>query len=142
MESEVTEWGVCETDEIPYARDGMTRTVRHASGVFLALLALAAQLTMAAAVPVAMVSLADMTVLCHHDGSSNAPPAPVHQTPACLLCFICHGATGPSGLLAAGPELPVPTTIPVARAAVLPPATAPPPRFVTAARPRGPPILV
>lgn len=120
----------------------MMRETRRASGLFLALLALVAQLTLTAAVPVSTLSLADVTVLCKHSGNPDTPPAPAHQTPDCLLCFVCHGAPGPVGLLADAPITPMPTTSRVARAVVLPPATAPPLRFATAARPRGPPVLV
>jgi len=120
----------------------MQREVRQASGLFLALLALVVQLTLAAAVPATTIALADVTTLCHHDGNPSAPKAPVHQIPDCQLCIVCHGATGPTGLLTAAPMLPLPMTILIARAVVLPPATAPPLRFVTAARPRGPPIPV
>ena len=118
----------------------MKREIRQASGLFLALLALVAQLTLAAAVPATTVSLADVTTLCQHDGNPVAPPAPGHQMPDCQLCLVCHGVLGAFGLPTAAPVLPEPLTIRVARAAVLPPATAPPLRFVTAARPRGPPI--
>ena len=120
----------------------MMRDARQASGLFLALLALVAQLTMAAAVPASALSLADVAVLCQHDGNPSGPPVPAHQAPDCLLCFFCHSASGPLGLLAAPPILPTPTTTKVARSVVLPPATAPPLRVVLAARPRGPPILV
>jgi hypothetical protein len=120
----------------------MQREVRQVSGWFLALLALVVQLTLAAAVPATTVALADITTLCHHDGNPSAPKAPAHQIPDCQLCIVCHAATGPAGLLTAAPMLPLPMTIPIARAVVLPPATAPPLRFVTAARPRGPPIPV
>jgi hypothetical protein len=120
----------------------MMRDARQASGLFLALLALVAQLTMAAAVPASSVSLADVAVLCQHDGNSTTPPVPMHQSPDCLLCFFCHGAPGSFGLLAVPPVLPKPIMAKVARSVVLPPATAPPIRLVLAARPRGPPILV
>jgi hypothetical protein len=120
----------------------MMRDARQASGLFLALLALVAQLTLAAAVPVSTVSLADVTVLCHHDGDPGAPPAPAHQSPDCLLCFFCHNATGSVGMVATPPLLPAPVIVRVARQVVLPPATAPPVRVARAARPRGPPILV
>jgi hypothetical protein len=125
-----------------YTSEVMMRHARQASGLFLALLALVAQLTMAAAVPASAVSLADVAVLCQHDGNPTAPPAPAHQSPDCLLCFFCHSAPGSLGLLAAPPILPAPMTSKIARAVVLPPATAPPLRVVLAARPRGPPILV
>jgi len=120
----------------------MMRDARQASGLFLALLALVAQLTLAAVVPVTTVLLADVTVLCHHDGGLDAPPAPTHQAPDCLLCFFCHAAMGPAGLIAAAPLLPAPRATWIARAAIPPPATAPPLRIVLAARPRGPPIPV
>jgi hypothetical protein len=120
----------------------MMRDARQASGLFLALLALVAQLTMASVMPAAAVSLADVTVLCQHDGNPNAPPPPGHQSPDCLLCFFCHTATGPVGQIAAVPILPKPSTILIPRAVSLPPATAPPLRLGLAARPRGPPILV
>jgi hypothetical protein len=120
----------------------MMRDARQASGLFLALLALVAQLTMAAAVPASSVSLADVAVLCQHDGNSTTPPVPMHHSPDCLLCFFCHGAPGSLGLLAVPPVLPKPIMAKVARSVVLPPATAPPIRLVLAARPRGPPILV
>ena len=120
----------------------MRREIRQASGLFLALLALVAQLTLAAAVPATTISLADVTTLCQHDGNQGAPPTPTHQMPDCQLCLICHCASGSLGLLTAAPMLPQPTTIRVASAAILPPATAPPLHFVIAARPRGPPIPV
>jgi len=120
----------------------MKREIRQASGLFLALLALVAQLTLAAAVPATTISLADVTTLCQHDGNPVAPPAPGHQMPDCQLCVVCHGASGPFGQLAAALMLPQPATIGIARAAILPPATAPPLRLVAAARPRGPPIPV
>ena len=118
----------------------MPSEIRQATGLFLTLLALVAQLTLAATVPASSVSLADVTMLCQHGGNPDAPPAPAHQMPDCLLCVVCHGASGPVGLLVTSPTLPAPTTSLIARAVVLPPATAPPLRFATAARPRGPPI--
>jgi hypothetical protein len=120
----------------------MKREIRQASGLFLALLALVVQLTLATAVPASAVSLADVTTLCQHDGNPRAPVAPAHQMPDCQLCLVCHMAAGPFGLLIVPPALPPPVTIRVARAAILPPATAPPPRVVSAPRPRGPPIPV
>jgi len=91
----------------------MRRELRQASGLFFALLALMAQLAVAAAVPATAISLADATTLCRHDGNAGAPPA-----------------------------LPQPTTICFVNAAGLRSAAAPPPRFDTAARPRAPPIPV
>jgi hypothetical protein len=120
----------------------MMRDMRQASGLFLALLALVAQLTLAAAVPASTLSLADMTVLCHHDGDPGGPRAPAHQSPDCLVCFFCHTATGAVGLLVTAPLPPMPAMSRVAREGAPPPATAPPRRIALAARPRGPPTLV
>jgi hypothetical protein len=103
---------------------------------------LTAQLTLAAVVLAPTVSLANVTVLCQHNGNPDAPPAPARQMPDCLLCFVCHNATGAIGLLTSTSMLLAPTTTPVARAVALPPATAPPRRFVTAACPRGPPVPI
>jgi hypothetical protein len=119
----------------------MKRDTRQAFGLFLALLAIAAQLTLAAAAPASAASLASVTALCQHDASSpGTPPASPHQSPDCLLCFFCHNATGPAGLVTTSALLPLPTALLVARTVALPPATAPPPRVILAARPRGPPI--
>lgn len=120
----------------------MKREMQKASGLFLALLALVVQLAAAAAVPLSMVSLANMTVLCRHGSNPGGPVAPVHQMPNCQLCFICHGTTGPAGLLTAAPLLPRPIVVRMASAVILPPVTTPPARFATAAQPRGPPTLV
>jgi hypothetical protein len=119
----------------------MRRELRQAFGLFFALLALMAQLAVAAAVPATAISLADATTLCRHDGHSGAPPAPI-QTPACRLCLLCHGASVAFDLLTAPPALPQPTTIRFMNATVLRSAAAPPPRCDTAARPRAPPIPV
>ena len=118
----------------------MMRDFRQASGLFFALLAIVAQLALATAVPASPVSLTDVMVLCQHDGSAGSPPAPSHQSPDCLVCFFCHNVEVPAGIAASPPLLPAPSTVRIARAAVLPPATAPPLRFVLAAHPRGPPI--
>jgi hypothetical protein len=119
----------------------MTGDGRKASGLFLALLAIMAQLTLAVVVPASVVSLENATVLCQHDTTAPTPHAPPHQLPDCSLCFLCHSASAPAGLTTGPPMLPAPRSLLVARAAVPPPATAPPPRFVNAANPpRGPPI--
>ena len=120
----------------------MTRDIRHTVGVVLALLAVMAQLTTAAAVPPSTLSLADATVLCQHDGDTRAPAAPTHPPADCLLCFICHSALSPVGMVTAAPVVPPPSVVWIERSVVLPPATAPPPRISLAARPRGPPIPV
>jgi hypothetical protein len=120
----------------------MTRELRKGSGLFLALLALLAQLTVSHAVPPSKVSLANVTVLCHHGSHSDGPPAPVRPMRDCQICLICHGAAGPTGLLTAAPSLPRPGAGQIAHAMTLPQQAAPPVGVVTAAQPRGPPILV
>jgi hypothetical protein len=115
--------------------------IRRGSGLFLTLLAIVAQLTLAVALPASSVSLADVTVICQHEGNNDAPVAPAHPPRDCLLCFFCHNAPGSSGLIVAPPLPPVPALMSVALAVVLPPATAPPHRVVLAAHPRGPPLL-
>ena len=120
----------------------MRRDLRQASGLFFALLALVAQLAVAAAVPATAISLADATTLCRHDGNSGAPPAPIHQTPACRVCPLCHGASVSFDLVTAPPAVPQPTTIRFMNATVMRSTGALPPRFDTAARPRAPPIPV
>jgi hypothetical protein len=120
----------------------MKRGIRQAFGPFLALLALVARLTLAAAAPATTISLTDATTLCQHDGSRGTPREPAHQMPACQLCLVCHGSSSPSGLLSATPVLPRLMTIRVACTVILPPAAALPPCLVTAAQPRGPPAVV
>lgn len=120
----------------------MRRELRQASGLFFALLSLVAQLAVAAAMPATAISLADATTLCRHDGSLGTPPAPIHHTPACRLCLLCHGASVSFDLLTAPPALPQPSAIRFVNATVLRSAATPPPRFDTAARPRAPPIPV
>ena len=116
----------------------MMQDVRQAAGLFLALLAIVAQLTLSVGARAPSVSLADATILCHHDGEAKAPVSPAHHSPDCQVCFFCHAAVA----VVSPPLLPAPITMLIARAAVPPPATAPPPRMVLAARPRGPPIPV
>jgi hypothetical protein len=120
----------------------MNRDARQAFGLFLALLAVVAQLLLPAAMPTAAASLADVTVLCQHGGNQDAPSPPARRAPDSQLCFVCHGVTGPMGLLTAVPMPPEPVTTRLVRAVELPPVTEPPLRIVTAAHPRGPPILV
>jgi len=120
----------------------MVRDIRQASGLFFALLAILAQVTLASAVPATAMALADTTMLCHHDGDRNPPSAPAHPSPDCLFCFVCNGAAGSPGLLATPAVPPPPRSAPFARIAVAASAAQPPPRIVLAARPRGPPILV
>jgi hypothetical protein len=118
----------------------MKREIPLVSGLLLALLALMAQLTLASAVPVTTISLADVTTLCQHRGVPGAPPAPAHRMPDCQLCLVCHGALGPFGLLSAPPALPQPPDTHVEAVTLPLPPTAAPHRFVFDAQPRGPPI--
>jgi hypothetical protein len=117
----------------------MMRDIRQAAGLFFALLAIVAQLTLAATVPASAVTLADVTVLCQHDNTPSAPVAPPHHTPDCLVCFFCHAVPGPVALIATPPILPVPITVRTARMAILPPPTAPPSPQHPPSQPRAPP---
>ena len=123
----------------------MKRALLQAFGLFLALLALVAPLTLTAAAPAAarsfttVVSLAEVTTLCRHGG---IPGAPSHRFPACRFCLIGHAAPGSTGLVTASPVLPEPSTIHLARVMMLRPTIVSPPRLVTAALPRGPPSPV
>lgn len=122
----------------------MSRELRQAFGLFLALLAVLAQVTMAAAMPRLLPGqIADTAVICHQDnGASPAPQAPPHHAPDCLLCVFCHHLGAPAALAAAPPVLPAPRIRVIAPAAVPPPSTAPPVPIVLAARPRAPPVPV
>jgi hypothetical protein len=119
----------------------MRRDSRQVFKLFLALLAVVAQLTLATVVPASTVSMADVTVICQHDADPDAPAKPAHQSPDCLVCFFCSaGSASVAGLTVTPPLLPAPPLVFAARMVVLPPPTAPPFRAVLAARPRGPPI--
>jgi len=115
-----------------------------ASGLLLALLALAMQLAFGAVVPRIEIAstLAGATAICHADETSDqAPPAP-HHPADCPICPLCVSLSGPAFALTAHPALPTPRVVMVAPAVVLPPATAPPSTVVLAARPRGPPTIL
>jgi hypothetical protein len=115
-----------------------------ASGLLLALLALTMQLAFGAAVPRFEVAaaLAGATTICHADETSDsAPPAP-HHPADCPICPLCASLSAAAFALSVPAALPVPRVVAVARAAVLPPSTAPPAIVVLAARPRGPPAIL
>ena len=112
-------------------------------GLFLALLALIAQLGFSLGAPqsAAAEALIQAATICHGDtgADSGQLPAPAHHSD-CVLCPLCVSATGTVALLApTDPALPARKTLVIARAAITPPTTAPPasPRF--AAQPRAPP---
>ena len=113
-----------------------------ALGRLLAILALMAQCAFGAGLqlPAPLAALADATTICHpHETSDEAPRAP-HSPADCPICPLCVSLSVPGLTIAAGPSLSVPPVVMVARAAVLPPATAPPSSTVAlAAGPRGPP---
>jgi hypothetical protein len=115
-----------------------------ASGLLLALLALTMQLAFGAVVPRFEVAsaLAGAMAICHADETSDqAPPAPHHPTD-CPICPLCVSLSAAAFALSARAALPAPRVVVVARAAVLPPAIAPPAIVVFAARPRGPPAIL
>jgi hypothetical protein len=89
-----------------------------------------------------VTALAGFTTICHaHETSDGAPPAP-HSPTDCPICPLCVSLSAPVLAILAPLSVPAPPGIVVARAAVPPPATAPPTTVAFAARPRGPPAVL
>jgi hypothetical protein len=111
------------------------------SGLFAVLLALMAQLGAGATVPqIDPIAAAD--VLCHTD-DNGAPPANGPAHPAdCLLCPLCATLHSQQAvLLSAVPGLTPPSVLPVRRAELPPPSTAPPAPHRPPSQPRAPPAV-
>jgi hypothetical protein len=119
----------------------MNHRCTSGSGLFFALLALVAQLVSGAAMPrmEALAVIAGATTICHAHETSDEAPASPHSPSDCLFCPLCVSLSAPALATMALPQLPRPLMVVVARAAILPPSTAPPITVVLAARPRGPP---
>ena len=123
----------------------MTTRRTSSFGLLLALLALTAQLGFDLPLPKAgtEASLAAATTLCHIDGDETGGqvPGPPHL-PDCLICPLCVAIASAATLLlpAVGATVPKPHSAIIARAAVPPPATAPPSTARFAAQPRAPPL--
>lgn len=114
-------------------------------GLFLALMALAAQLGWNARVPdMARMELAallgDTGAICHFSSDDGGRKSPEMPGQNCPMCPCCIGMTLSVALVVPIVSLPPPVAIPPARFAATPPATGPPSsvRFAIA-RPRGPP---
>jgi hypothetical protein len=144
----------------------MTQRRIPASGLFLALLALVAQLAFGAVVPRPEVALVlnDLGTICHAPAPSDVATAteratppdgttpsdgtrpPVqhhHGAPDCLFCPLCMSLATPGIVLpGAVPGLPPPQVAAFRRPGLPPPATAPPVPALLSAQPRGPPVLV
>lgn len=124
----------------------MTQPRIPASGLFLALLALVAQLAFGAVVPrpeVALV-LGEAGVICHAPAPSDGttPPAHRHHMPDCQFCPLCMSLATPGVVLpSAGAKLPPPQVVAFHRPGLPPPAIEPPVAALLAAQPRGPPTL-
>jgi hypothetical protein len=117
-----------------------------ASGLFLALLALVAQLAYGAVVPRPEIALVldDVGVICHADVSPHGttPPAQHHPMPDCQFCPLCMSLATPGIVLpGAIPHLLPPQVAIFRRPGLPPPATAPPVAALLSAQPRGPPAL-
>ena len=113
-------------------------------GLFLALLALAAQLAGNARVPTMprmdlAALLGDAGVICHISGAADGQQSPAKPVQDCPICLHCIGPALATALLVPAVYLLLPVTIPPARFVVTPPATGPPPVRFAIARPRGPP---
>ncbi len=122
----------------------MTTRRTTSFGLLLALLALTAQLGFDLPLPKAgtEASLAAATTLCHIDGDETGGqvPGPPHL-PDCLICPLCVAIASAATLLpAVGATVPKPHSAIIARAAVPPPATAPPSTVRFVAQPRAPPL--
>ncbi|MGA3399608.1 MAG: hypothetical protein ABSC95_10340 [Acetobacteraceae bacterium] len=124
----------------------MTQRRVPASGLFLALLALVAQLAFGAVVPRPEVALVldEAGVICHASAPSDGTTPPAHHhMPDCQFCPLCMSLATPGIVLAsAGPKPPPPQVAAFRRPGLPPPAIAPPVAAVLSAQPRGPPVLV
>jgi hypothetical protein len=115
----------------------------HLPGLIAVLFALMAQLGAGAAVPRTdpLAGLASAWAICHGADETGAPTdqGPNHSAD-CLLCPLCFAAHAPHvALAAAPPHVPLPSAVPVRRAGLLPPATAPPAPARPPQQPRAPP---
>lgn len=124
----------------------MTQRRISASGLFLALLALVAQLALGAVVPRPAIALVldGGGVICHALAPTDGTPSPAHhhRTPDCQFCPLCASLATPGIVLpGAGPHPPSPQIVAFRRPGLPPPATAPPVRALLFAQPRGPPAL-
>jgi hypothetical protein len=113
-------------------------------GLFLALLALVAQLGGNAHVPdmprmELAALLGDIGAICHISGGDGGQKSPAMPRQDCPMCLSCVGTVLATGLLVPTVSLLLPMAIPPARFVVTPPATGPPPVRFAIARPRGPP---
>jgi len=124
----------------------MTHHRIPAPGLFLALLALVAQLAFGAVVPRPEVALAldEAGTICHASAQSDGtgPPAHHDHMPDCQFCPLCMSLATPGIVLPdATPRPPRPQVTAFHRPELPPPATAPPLAALLTAQPRGPPGL-
>ena len=121
----------------------LTRPFRL-SGLFVMLLALAAQLGWNARVPdmprmELAALLGDAGAICHGSGGAGGQKSPAMPGQDCPMCLCCISTVQTAVLPVPIVSLPLPVAIPSAPFAVTPPATGPPPLRFAIARPRGPP---
>jgi hypothetical protein len=117
-----------------------------ASGLFLALLALVAQLAFGAVVPRPEVALVldHAGDICHAPGprDGTTPPAHHHHMPDCQFCPLCMSLATPGMVLPdAAPHPPRPQIAAFRRLGLPPPAIVPPVDALYTAQARGPPVL-
>lgn len=113
-------------------------------GLFLALLALLAQVGWNPGVPDLprvdlAVLLADAGAICHISDDAGGHKGPAMPARDCLMGQCCIGTARSVALPAPIIFVPPPAMVPPARFVVAPPATGPPPVRFVIARPRGPP---
>ena len=117
---------------------GVTQTCRlPRSGLFAALLALAAQLAFAASVPQPVLLALGFTPICHAGRPGRIPAR--RLPPARAVSPLCLALALPAAPLAAAPRLPVPRVLPRVRVRASPPPESAPAPYPLAAAPRGPP---
>lgn len=107
----------------------------------LALVAVFAQVSGAAALPECCDPAASLaTALCGVDHPA-APAAPHHHDQDCAACPLCAAAAVHVALLDTEPDMPLPPIFVADRPFETPPARAPPSAPYHPGQPRGPPIL-
>jgi hypothetical protein len=133
---------VVKPPKLRYHQPAMLARRVSVLGFGLAWLALSVQLALAALVPRVLIApaFADGVPLCHPATDPPAPAAPHHPN-TCLVCPLCVSLTAVWALPASDPPIPAPQAVVfIARTALPPPATAPPPIRRLNPQPRAPPI--
>ncbi|HTB42302.1 MAG TPA: hypothetical protein VK741_01655 [Acetobacteraceae bacterium] len=124
----------------------MTQRRIPASGLFLTLLALVAQLAFGSVVPRPEMALlpGELGVICHASAPSDGTAPPAHHSPVpdCQFCPLCMSLATPGMVLPGVTQsVPAPQVAAFRQPGLPPPAIAPPVAALLSAQPRGPPVL-